>query len=101
MVRECAFLNCANKMRSYSKRTFLRLLLLDPERLQLWLVVLQMDPNTLADTLHQADYPVCSDHFHPDDYCKPSRYNPDPKHITPEEKCGSKSGDVTGRAVPV
>ncbi len=54
MVQECALPNCTNKMKSDGRHTFHKLPLFDPGRLQLWLVVLQMDPDSPADTLHQA-----------------------------------------------
>lgn len=80
MVRVCAFPNCPNKMKSYSSRSFHRLPLLNRSTLRLWLVVLQMDPNTPVHTLRLADYRVCSDHFGQDDYCQSKRRR-NPKHI--------------------
>lgn len=69
MVRACKFPDCNNKMKSYMHCSFHRLpLRVNGEILKLWLAALQIDPNTSITELRKADYRVCSDHFHRDDY---------------------------------
>nr|XP_019960218.1 PREDICTED: zinc finger MYM-type protein 4-like isoform X1 [Paralichthys olivaceus] len=68
MVRVCVFPNCQNKMTGWSKFSFHRLPLFNPDALKLWLVALRMDPNTEVKALRRADNRVCSAHFAPEDF---------------------------------
>lgn len=71
MVRVCIFPKCSNKMTSWTKHSFHRLPLGNTELLKLWLIVLQMDPNTDTEELKLAGHRVCSAHFSPEDFIIP------------------------------
>lgn len=68
MVRRCAFPKCYNKMTKWSKVSFHRLPCKHRDLLKLWLVSLEIDPDTPVGTLKRMDYRVCSAHFSPQDY---------------------------------
>lgn len=74
MVLTCAYPGCRNLFKSVRLRastqtrklTFHRFPTFEPDRLQLWLLALQMDINTPMRLLKV--WRVCSEHFSPDDF---------------------------------
>uniref|UniRef100_A0A8C5BMA9 THAP-type domain-containing protein n=1 Tax=Gadus morhua TaxID=8049 RepID=A0A8C5BMA9_GADMO len=70
MVVQCAFRNCTNKPNRWSTQSFHQFPTRDPERTKLWLVAGGLDIKTPAETAR--NWKICSDHFRPDDFEKPS-----------------------------
>ncbi len=66
MIGVCAFPGCLNQEKRLSEVTFHRLPLNGPERLQLWLLALHLDPNSSIESVHSLR--VCSEHFPPADH---------------------------------
>ena len=68
MVRIGAMPNYGYRMMKYKNISFHRLPLYDTKTLPLWLVILQIDVQTLFEVLRKKDYRVCSEHFMEDDF---------------------------------
>lgn len=68
--RFCSFPNCPNKITAVTLRSwsFHRVPTADEELMKRWLLALQMDPSTPADTVKLEDHKVCSVHFDPEDF---------------------------------